>query len=224
MRSAIRDYPQFQGHFEFQEFNPLQKQCLPKIMQSDSNIIVSAPTSSGKTAIFEMAILKYSHYQSPVCLYLAPIKSLCHEKYTDWSRKFSKTLSVSEVTGDSLEAGVDQLSQAHIAVGTPEKIDFLSRQNLDYLKKIKLLLIDEIHMLNYEERGATLEAIVSRIMSLNSQVRIIAVSATIPNIQEVGEWLQCPPSSVCVFGEEYRPVKITKIVAGFPHSGNPFTF
>lgn len=71
-------------------------------------------------------------------------------------------------------------------MGTPEKIDYLSRQNLNYLKKIKLLLIDEIHMLNYEERGATLEAIVSRIMSLNNQVRIIAVSATIPNIYEVG--------------------------------------
>ena len=97
-----------------------------------------------------MAILKYSQETSPICLYLAPIKSLCHEKYVDWNKKFSKNLLVSEVTGDSLEAGKDMLSQSHIAVGTPEKIDFLSRQNLDYLKKIKLLLIDEIHMLNYE--------------------------------------------------------------------------
>jgi replicative superfamily II helicase len=77
-------------------------------------------------------------------------------------------MSVTEVTGDSLESGMDSFLQCHIAVGTPEKIDFLSRQNLEYLKKIRLLLIDEIHMLNYEERGATLEAIVSRIMSLNS--------------------------------------------------------
>jgi replicative superfamily II helicase len=139
-----------------------------------------------------MAILKYRKYSSPMCLYLAPIKSLCHEKYTEWTRKFSKNLSVAEVTGDSLDNGSDRFLSAHIAVGTPEKIDFLSRQNLEYLKNIKLLLIDEIHMLNYEERGATLEAIVSRIMSLNSKVRIIAVSATIPNIYEVGEWLRCP--------------------------------
>ena len=69
-----------------------------------------------------------------------------------------------------------------------------------------------------------MEAIVSRIMSLNSKVRIIAVSATIPNIQEVGEWLHCPPEAVCVFGEEYRPVKVHKVVAGLPYSGNPFTF
>ena len=193
-------------------------------MGSENNMIVSAPTSSGKTALFEMAILKYHHLSSPMCLYLAPIKSLCHEKYTEWSRKFSKKLSVTEVTGDSLDGGIDLLLSSHIAVGTPEKIDFLSRQKLEYLKKIRLLLIDEIHMLNYEERGATLEAIVSRIMSLNSAVRIIAVSATIPNIYEVGEWLRCPSQAVCVFGEEYRPVKLNKVVNGYPHSGNPFTF
>ena len=171
-----------------------------------------------------MAILKYQHLSSPMCLYLAPIKSLCHEKYTEWRRKFSKKLSVTEITGDSLDGGIDLFLNSHIAVGTPEKIDFLSRQKLEYLKKIRLLLIDEIHMLNYEERGATLEAIVSRIMSLNSAVRILAVSATIPNIYEVGEWLRCPSQAVCVFGEEYRPVRLNKVVNGYPHSGNPFTF
>lgn len=103
-------------------------------------------------------------------------------------------------------------------------MDFLSRQNLEYLRKIKLLLVDEVHMLNFEERGATLEAIVSRIMSLNSNVRIVAVSATIPNITEVAEWLKVPKQCVCVFGEEYRPVKINKVVLGFKSNGNPFTF
>jgi ATP-dependent DNA helicase HFM1/MER3 len=103
-------------------------------------------------------------------------------------------------------------------------VDFLSRQSLDFLKKIRLLLIDEVHMLNFEERGATLEAIVSRIMSLNNKVRIIAVSATIPNIWEVGEWLKVPKQSVCIFGDEYRPVKINKVVLGFKSTGNPFTF
>lgn len=119
---------------------------------------------------------------------------------------------------------MDEFIDSHIAVGTPEKIDFLSRQNLEYLKGLSLLLIDEIHMLNYEQRGATLEAIVSRIMSLNKKVRIIAVSATIPNIAEVGEWLKCPKDMICVFGQECRPVKINTVVNAYPHSGNPFTF
>jgi len=69
-----------------------------------------------------------------------------------------------------------------------------------------------------------LEAIVSRIMSLNSKVRIIAVSATIPNIHEVAEWLKVPTNSVCIFGDAYRPVKLNKVVLGFKNSGNPFLF
>ena len=78
-------------------------------------------------------------------------------------------------------------------------------------------------MLNFEERGATLEAVVSRIMSL-SNPRIIAVSATIPNIKEVAQWLKVSNSMTFVFGEEYRPVKINKIVLGFKTSNNPYTF
>ena len=78
-------------------------------------------------------------------------------------------------------------------------------------------------MLNFEERGATLEAVISRIMSLNDP-RIIAVSATIPNINEVAEWLKVPAEMVKVFGEEFRPVPINKVVLGFKSTNNPFTF
>lgn len=60
-------------------------------------------------------------------------------------------------------------------------------------------------------------------MSLNNP-RIIAVSATIPNISEVGEWLKVPSSLVKMFGEEYRPVPINKVVLGFKSTNNPFTF
>ena len=60
-------------------------------------------------------------------------------------------------------------------------------------------------------------------MSLNNP-RIIAVSATIPNINEVGDWLRVPPALVKIFGEEYRPVPIKKVVLGFKSTNNPFTF
>lgn len=53
------------------------------------------------------------------------------------------------MTGDTVEVGQEKFFQAHITVGTPEKVDFLSRQSLDFLRKIKLLLIDEVHMLNF---------------------------------------------------------------------------
>jgi ATP-dependent DNA helicase HFM1/MER3 len=91
------------------------------------------------------------------------------------------------------------------------------------LSKINLLLIDEVHMLNFEERGATLEAVISRIMSI-SNPRVIAVSATIPNIKEVAQWLKVSTDMTFVFGDEYRPVKINKVVLGFKSSNNPYTF
>lgn len=94
MKAICQRHPELKGYFDYFDFNPIQKACLPKIMETDSNLIVSAPTSSGKTVLFEMAILKYSHLTSPICLYLAPIKSLCHEKYNQWSAKFQSKLSI----------------------------------------------------------------------------------------------------------------------------------
>lgn len=89
-----------------------------------------------------------------------------------------------ELTSDTSaeEESMNQLEMVNLVVATPEKIDAFSRKSLDFLSKLNLLLIDEVHMLNFEERGATLEAVVSRIISL-SNPRIIAVSATIPNIK-----------------------------------------
>jgi ATP-dependent DNA helicase HFM1/MER3 len=102
MRAAVKKYPELRDCFDFDEFNPIQQSCLPLIMEQDDNLIVSAPTSSGKTVLFELAILKYAHLPSPLCLYLAPIKSLCHEKYSQWERRFGGKLTVAEVTGDSI--------------------------------------------------------------------------------------------------------------------------
>lgn len=79
-------------------------------------------------------------------------------------------------------------------------------------------------MLNMEDRGAILEAIVSRIMSINKKIRIMAVSATIPNIKEVAQWLKVPSHLICVFGEEYRPAKLNKVVLGFKPANNDFNF
>jgi len=94
MKNIIKKYPTLDGYFEFPEFNKFQTQCLPRIMDKEDNLIVSAPTSSGKTVLFELAILKYFDLPTPMCLYLAPIKSLCHEKLKVWKQKFSKKLKI----------------------------------------------------------------------------------------------------------------------------------
>ena len=135
------------------------------------------------------------------CLYLAPMKSLCREKYNEWRQKFKEKAHLYELTGDTEEEQTDSFQKANIIIATPEKLDSLSRNHLNILKNIDLLLIDEIHMLNIEERGATLEAIVSRLMSIQLEnMRILAVSATNSNIGEVAQWLRVPKNGVFVFG------------------------
>ena len=89
--------------------------------------------------------------------------------------------------------------------------------------------IDEVHILK-ETRGATLEAVVSRMKSVGSSVRFVALSATVPNLQDIAQWLgkdhtsQQFPARSERFGEEFRPVKLQKFVYGLPYRGNDFGF
>ena len=224
MKSFIQEFAEYSKFFPFPQFNEVQRKCYAPLTRDNRNMVVSAPTSSGKTVIFEMAIINQLKHGPLKCLYLAPIKSLCHEKFGSWHQKFRKIV-IFELTSDTStqQENSNELEQVNLVVATPQKIDAYSRKSLDYLSKINLLLIDEVHMLNFEERGATLEAVISRIMSI-SNPRVIAVSATIPNIKEVAQWLKVSTDMTFVFGDEYRPVKINKVVLGFKSSNNPYTF
>jgi ATP-dependent DNA helicase HFM1/MER3 len=115
------------------------------------------------------------------------------------------------------------VQEATIIVTTPEKWDSITRKWKDHMKlmkMIKLFLIDEVHILR-EDRGATLEAIVSRTKSVGSSVRFIALSATVPNVGDIAEWLGRSPSHshepavLQKFGEEFRPVKLQRHVIGY---------
>jgi replicative superfamily II helicase len=103
---------------------------------------------------------------------------------------------------------------------------------------VRLLLIDEIHLVKEQSRGATLEVIVSRMKSVAAEmqalaianpVRLVAVSATVPNLNDISAWLQNSdgsPAQMRIFGEEYRPIQLQKVVLSYPSSSspNPFAF
>ena len=97
-----------------------------------------------------------------------------------------------------------------------------------FMELVKLFLIDEVHILK-EERGASLEAVVSRMKSVGD-VRFVALSATVPNSDDIATWLgrssQNPdsPARRETFGEEFRPVKLNKFVEGLQNPGNDFKF
>jgi ATP-dependent DNA helicase HFM1/MER3 len=214
----------------------VQSKCFNVVYRTNDNLVVSAPTGSGKTAILELAICKLAldrGNENIKMVYQAPTKALCSERARDWEKKFSHmNLKCAELTGDTSQAEMRRVGDASIIVTTPEKWDSITRKWHDHrklLQMVELFLIDEAHILK-DARGATLEAVVSRIKTIGANVRFIALSATVPNSEDIARWLgrnhtnQQLPAHREVFGEEFRPVKLQKFVYGFGFKGNDFMF
>jgi ATP-dependent DNA helicase HFM1/MER3 len=204
--------------------------------KTDDNLVVSAPTGSGKTVIMELAICRLmaeSRGNDFKVVYQAPTKSLCAERYRDWQTKFGPlNMQCAELTGDTDISHLRNVQSANIIITTPEKWDSVTRKWKDHVKLIqlvKLFLVDEVHILK-ECRGAVLEAVVSRMKYVAANVRFIALSATVPNSQDIATWLgrnlASPhmPALREVFGESFRPVELKKYVYGFEARGNDFAF
>lgn len=116
----------FRAVFPYGLFNAAQSKCFGPIYKSNDNVVVSAPTGSGKTALLELAICRLIEIHTSgqfKIVYSAPTKSLCSERVRDWQKKFSHlNLSVAELTGDTSNAEMTKVGQASIIVTTPEKV------------------------------------------------------------------------------------------------------
>lgn len=141
-------------------------------------------------------------------------------------------MEVAELTGDTSQAEMRRVRQATIIITTPEKWDSITRSWSDHRKLldlVELFLIDEVHLLK-EPRGSTLEAVVSRMKTRGANVRFVALSATVPNSEDVAQWLgrnhNSPeiPALRATFGENFRPVKLQKFVYGFDSRTNDYQF
>lgn len=234
LRQALPD--RFRSIFPYELFNAVQSKCFNTVYSADDNVVVAAPTGSGKTAILELAICKLAldrGNENFKIVYQAPTKALCAERARDWSKRFSHmNLKCAELTGDTSQAEMRRVGDAYIIVTTPEKWDSITRKWHDHrrlLQMIELFLIDEVHILK-DARGATLEVVVSRMKTIGTNVRFVALSATVPNSDDIAKWLgrnhtnQQLPAHRETFGEEFRPVKLQKFVYGFESNSNDFTF
>ncbi|NXH11348.1 HFM1 helicase, partial [Bucco capensis] len=246
---AVTEIPtQFRSIFkDFPYFNYAQSKALDDLLYTDRNFVICAPTGSGKTVMFELAITRLL-MEAPLpwlnikVVYMAPIKALCSQRFDDWKEKFGPIgLSCKELTGDTVMDDLFEIHHAHIIVTTPEKWDSMTRRWRDnsIVQLVRLFLIDEVHVIKDESRGATLEVVVSRMKTVQSslwrlseshdtvpRLRFIAVSATIPNAEDIAEWLSdSKMPAVCLkIDEDQRPVKLRKIVLGFPCSDNQTEF
>ncbi|NXU72267.1 HFM1 helicase, partial [Oreotrochilus melanogaster] len=246
---AVTEIPnQFRSIFkEFPYFNYAQSKALDDLLYTDRNFVICAPTGSGKTVMFELAITRLL-MEAPLpwlnikVVYMAPIKALCSQRFDDWKEKFGPIgLSCKELTGDTVMDDLFEIHNADIIITTPEKWDSMTRRWRDnsIVQLVRLFLIDEVHVIKDESRGATLEVVVSRMKTVQSSLwrlsenhstvpplRFVAVSATIPNAEDIAEWLSdSKMPAVCLkIDEDQRPVKLRKIVLGFPCSDNQTEF
>jgi ATP-dependent DNA helicase HFM1/MER3 len=223
--------------FPYPTFNAVQSKCFDTVFRTDDNFVLASPTGSGKTVILELAVCRAIATNATgqyKVVYQAPTKALCSERQRDWEAKFHKMgLKCAELTGDSDVGDLRNVQSANIIITTPEKWDSMTRKWKDHEKLMRLIrvfLIDEVHILK-DDRGATLETVVSRMKSIGTDVRFVALSATVPNFHDIAAWLGKNSSEPSVpaanekFGEEFRPVKLRKHVKGYPcNTSNEFGF
>ena len=222
----------FNGFFTFTKFNKMQSEAFDYLYGekvTKKNCIISAPTGAGKTVLFELAMLNVfrqtTDYKNIKFVYLAPTKSLCMEKFESWKAKFKK-VEVGFLTSDTSEPDAEVLVKSCILVTTPEKWDLLTRKWTEYKKTfsmLRLCMVDEIHTLK-DTRGPVLESVLTRMNRLCPNMKIIAVSATIPNIADIATWLRDYQTNehalFLEYDESYRAVQLEKHVIGYPMSSN----
>ena len=206
-----KDFPH--GYWKFLEFNPVQSRLM-ETYQGNSNIAIAAATSAGKTVCAEMYMSYEVRERKGKALYVGPLKALAKEKEDDWKRDdhHFHDLNVSICTGDFrlTKARVKELDRADIIVMTPEMLASRCRNHKSekshFLKDIGTVVFDESHLLTVPSRGDHIEVALMKLTDINPDVRIVLLSATMPNVNEICEWVcHITGRDTYYLESEYRP-------------------
>lgn len=178
------------------KFNPAQKAVIESgYLEDKSNYIISIPTASGKTVLGILPALK-TILNGGKAIYAAPLLSIQNEKVKEFKAFEEHGIKVGK-----------HPSNSDLSVMVFESFDALTRFSWNVLREVDTLIIDEFHMIGEYSRGPTLESAITRAKIINPSLRIIALSATLKNIDEIEQWLDGKTVE-----HDYRPVPLNKEV------------
>ena len=197
--------------YKFEHFNPVQTAMLP-YRATDCNVLISAATSAGKTICAEIIMDEVLRAGMRV-VYLSPLKALTREKYEDWQERYSEE-KISILTGDFTltDKRKAELHKASIIVMTSEMADSRTRRMLAeknfWLREVGVIVVDESHIIT-TERGHAVESGLMRFTSINKKARVVLLSATMKNTEELGSWLtKMNGKPTQIIASEWRPVDL----------------
>src|SRR4051812_34578390 len=186
----------FRALYEF-DLDPFQIEAC-QALEAGKGVLVAAPTGSGKTIVGEFAV-HLGLQEGRKCFYTTPIKALSNQKYNDLVKRYGAA-NVGLLTGDNSVNG-----EAPIVVMTTEVLRNMLYAGSSTLAGLGFVVMDEVHYLADRFRGAVWEEV---IIHLPESVRLVALSATVSNAEEFGEWMGEVRGDTSVIVDEHRPIPL----------------
>lgn len=172
-------------------------------LEGGQNVLVAAPTGAGKTIVGEFAIALAMSTPGGKAFYTTPMKALSNQKFRELIDVHGAD-AVGLLTGDTNING-----NARVVVMTTEVLRNMLYADSDALTNLQYVVMDEVHYLADRFRGAVWEEV---IIHLPASVRVVALSATVSNAEEFGEWIAAVRGNTEVIVSETRPVPLEQHV------------
>lgn len=196
---------------------PSQRDVISEVLTPKKSIVVSMPTSSGKSLLAEMQILFTLHNYStldfkPTVCYVVPTNALIEQVKRDLAHDFKMfdfnietALPYYEI--DEIEEEILTRKHIDILIATPEKLESLVRKKHKSIENTRLVILDEAHNIADESRGSKFELLLAAVKQNLSEASFMLLSPFISNAEDIAEWLDDTKRNSATLSIEWAPTR-----------------